>query len=86
MLTELSALLDLLKAKGVTHARLEPWNYPPGKEMCGMGVIDVTFAPEAPSLPDDEKSKPQDMCKCGHELAQHQGGLCLGGCEEGMCS
>ncbi len=85
MLTELSALLDLLKAKGVSRARLEPWAYPPGKEF-PFGVIDITFAPDVVELPDDEKSAEQDMCRCGHPLAEHQGGLCMHACDEEKCS
>lgn len=89
MLTEFSALLDLLKAKGVTHARLEPWSYPPGKELAGCGVIDVTFGPSVVAAPADEKldakTPDPDVCACGHGVHEHNGALCLHGCDEEKC-
>lgn len=86
MLTELSALLDLLKAKGVTHARLEPWAYPPSDAFAKCGVIDVTFAAPIEPMPDSEDAKEPDMCRCGHALAEHQGGLCMHACDEEKCT
>lgn len=91
MLTELSALLDLLKAKGVTHARLEPWSYPPGKELAGCGVIDVTFGAVPSEQPDTKtpssvEPREPDLCACGHGLHEHQSGLCLHACEPEKCS
>ncbi len=86
MLTELSALLDLFKAKGVTHARLEPWAFPPSDAFAKCGVIDVTFAPVVAALPESEDAKPQDMCRCGHHLAEHQGGACMHGCDDEKCA
>ncbi len=82
MLTELSALLDLLKAKGV--AKYDGWCPLDGGQ---RDRVVVTFAPTAPP-PDtsrEEPSKPQDECKCGHALAEHQDGLCMHACEEEKC-
>lgn len=87
MLTELAALLDLLKSKGVSRARLEPWNYPPGKEIAYCGVIDVTFAAPIDKAPPEEKSgKSPDDCRCGHAHAEHTNGLCIAGCEVEACA
>lgn len=82
MLTELSALLDMLKAKGVAHARLEPMTLP-----SPWGVIDVTFAPAIAPLDDSKPTKQvdADMCRCGHSLTEHTNGLCLHACEAEKC-
>ncbi len=88
MLADLAALLDLLKAKGITHIRMEPWSYPPGKELfCGCGVIDVSFAPTLDKAPPDTKpGLDPDVCRCGHGNAEHTNGLCLAGCETEACA
>lgn len=81
MLNELSALLDLLKAKGVTHY----------EGMCMLNgtqrhVVTLDLAPTVAALPEEEAAKPQDMCRCGHKLEEHQGGLCMHACDEEKCS
>ena len=86
MLTELSALLDLLKAKGVTHYKgpLQPRE----KDATYWAAdIELSLAPAASGMSDeDDKDAPQDMCRCGHPLAEHQGGLCMHACDEEKCS
>lgn len=85
MLTELSALLDLLKAKGVTRYKGAPANGWTGND------IDVTFG-AAPSEQPDTKTpssgepREPDLCACGHGLHEHQNGLCLRACEPDKCT
>lgn len=89
MLTELSALLDLLKAKGVTHYE------GPGNNSSWMVRVDFGPAaaapspvlPDKPTTKDDEKDEaPDDVCRCGHDHAQHTNGLCLVGCDVEKCA
>ena len=84
MLTELAALLDLLKAKGVSHYE------GPGMAEQENGIkrmVCIDFAPIAPpeEKPDAKTADP-DMCSCGHSMTLHQGSACLEGCEEEKCS
>lgn len=79
MLNELSALLDMLKAKGVTRY-MGPCE--------SFGPIDVTLGPVAPAeTPDVKRPSPiePDTCACGHGLHEHQNGLCLHACEPEKC-
>lgn len=80
MLTELSALLDLLKAKGVTHYA--------GPCDATSGPVSVHLAPAEPKLPKDEKSTPSELevCRCGCPLFVHTNGLCGKGCEVEACA
>jgi len=81
MLTELSALLDLLKAKGVTQYA-GPYGATDGAS------ISVHLTPAEPQLPKDEKSKPNELevCRCGCPLFVHTNGLCGNGCEVEQCA
>ena len=83
MLSELSALLDLLKSKGVAT-----YEGPGTAQRDGSHHhIRVRFAPVAPpeEKPDAKTADP-DMCSCGHSMTLHQGSACLEGCEEEKCS
>lgn len=76
-LKEVSALLDLLKAKGVGRFT--------GNGMC------IEFGPITP-IPLDvpkEADAPQpdaDTCRCGHSLTEHTNGLCLHACDIELCA
>lgn len=84
MLTELSALLDLLKAKGVSRAHVVM----PGT----LGTVDVTFRDLGPppiATPIAETEAPHGdsgTCRCGHSLTEHTNGLCLIGCDVEQCA
>ena len=72
----LSELLDLLRAKGV-------------REFGGFGVA-VKLGPPVESAPADSivralESAAEPTCRCGHEMANHQGGFCLAGCDAEKC-
>jgi hypothetical protein len=83
MLTELSALLDLLKTKGVTR-----YSGPLSTEKMSQPQVVIHFAPVEPQLPKDEKSKPNELevCRCGCPLFVHTNGLCGNGCEVEQCA
>jgi len=85
VLTELSALLDLLKTKGVTSYR---GAISSSDELRGLAV-DLTLAATASAPADDTKPDAKqpdpDVCACGHGVHEHQNGLCLMGCDESKC-
>lgn len=80
MLNELSALLDLLKAKGVTHYK--------GLASAKHGEVCVTFGSHEPSAPTDDAKPPvieEERCKCGCPLYQHTNDGCGNGCDAEKC-
>ena len=79
MLTELSALLDLLKAKGVTHFE-GPCVLPEDPTM--RLVIDLALADAKP----DKEEPNRETCACGHHVTDHQDGGCLRGCSDKECN
>jgi hypothetical protein len=86
MLTELSALLDLLRAKGVTHYE-GPFMADPQSPLQQLVKFDV--APlDAPAKPADKDDAPADVevCRCGHALYVHTNGLCGDGCDVERCA
>ncbi len=66
-------LIDLLRKKGA-------------KRFAGYGV-DLELGPlDAPAKGDAKREHADhDACKCGHELTEHQAGLCLRGCDIDKC-
>jgi hypothetical protein len=78
LLTDLAALLDLLKAKGVTRF-----------EGCygeKARLVKLDLSPPA-DVVKDEKSEPDpERCACGHPMTEHQGGGCLRGCDDKECN
>jgi len=79
MLTELAALLDLLKDKGVTRF-----------EGCygeKSRLVKLEMLPPPDKAPREERAGADpDVCRCGHSLAEHNAGLCLAGCEVEKCA
>lgn len=74
----LPELLDMLRAKGVTHY---------SGTLSGSAVT-VTFGAAEPQT--TGKQRPFEMngveaCPCGHAPYEHNGGLCLHGCEPTKC-
>ena len=83
MLTELSALLDLLRSKGVTHYEGAPCAGWTGHDMkIELGPLD------APAKSADKDDAPTDVevCRCGHALYVHTNGLCGDGCDVERCA
>jgi len=82
MLTELSALLDLLRSKGVARAHVVM----PGT----LGTLDVTFRElDAPMKSDEKDDSPitdVETCRCGHALFTHTNGLCGEACPIENCA
>ena len=84
MLTELAALLDLLKSKGVQSYE-GPFCADPRSPL--EQVVKVTLATPIDKAPPEEKSgKSPDDCRCGHAHAEHTNGLCIAGCEVEACA
>ena len=79
MLTELAALLDLLKAKGVT--RFEGCY----GEKSRLVKLEMS-APIDKAPPDARPGVDPDLCRCGHSNAEHTNGLCLAGCDAESCA
>lgn len=86
MLTELSALLDLLKAKGVTHYEGPVWD---ARKQESFFQAKIELLPASMPAPADDKPDAKtpdpDVCACGHGIHEHQNGLCLHGCDEEKC-
>ena len=85
MLTELSALLDLLRAKGVTRfegALVLPED-PTTRIVVDFGPLD---APAKPDEKDDSPITDVETCRCGHALYAHINGLCGEGCDVTLCA
>jgi hypothetical protein len=74
-LDHLSALLDLLRSRGVRVYRETEHG------------IDVEFEPTTIEHPDAKPAPDPDRCACGHMAHEHgDGGLCLHGCDPSSCS
>lgn len=75
--TDLSALIDLLRAKGVTSYRTDEIELHLGP-LSGPGPA---FGPHK----SNEPVPAPDMCPCGHPLLHHSAGGCIGGCSVEQC-
>lgn len=90
MLPELSALLDVLRAKGVTRFKGD-LVLKVAERDCTMPIeLTLGAALEVPPLTAETATEaPQadaDTCRCGHPLTEHTNGLCLVGCDVEHCA
>ena len=84
MLTELSALLDLLRSKGVTKYFGAMDDDPKSLRV----EIELALA-DAPAKSDEKDDSPItdiETCRCGHALFTHTNGLCGEGCDVERCA
>lgn len=66
-----AALADVARKKGIRSLTVDGL-------VLEMGPLDVPAKP-------DPKQFETDQCACGHGLHEHQGGLCLRGCDVSRC-
>lgn len=89
MLTELSALLDVLRTKGVTRFKGDLVLKVAGNT-CTMPIELTLGAPAAPEVTPgveiDQWPPDSDACRCGHPLTEHTNGLCLHACDVEHCA
>lgn len=94
MLTELGALIDLLRSKGVTHyagpLTREPTDAHPMPVFTdASGAFPSVTLELAPLVAPDDGKQPKPIsenCACGCPLFAHINGLCGQGCAESLCT
>lgn len=80
-LSRLGALIDLLRSKGVRSYVSD--------EHAASGWrshVELEFEPTVVEHQPEKPGPDPDVCRCGHMAHEHQGGLCLRGCDADACA